>query len=179
MIDIIKTVSLSGSGTNKWKFSGDKSGWKRIAVRVELDQRGIDLDTLLCPICNDAVELVDHAIYSCKSAKDIWIGIFKWWNLPFPSGATIDELINGTCFTTSNTNKRKVWQAIMWVTCYMIWKNRNLKVFKNDSWATPKIICEIQVKSFEWIQNRSRKPASTWQQWLMGTNALDSTFDPG
>ncbi|XP_071688854.1 uncharacterized protein [Rutidosis leptorrhynchoides] len=222
MIDIIKTVSISGSGANKWKFSGDKSGsfvtksmaktiddklisresnptetiknnlvplkvgifvWrvlrKRIAVRVELDRRGIDLDTLLCPLCNDVVESVDHAIYSCKSAKDVWIGILKWWNLSLPSGATFEELIKGSSFPTLNSTKWKVWQAVVWVTCYLIWKNRNLKVFKNDSWAPPKIIYEIQVKSFEWIQNRSRKPFPSWQQWFTRPNALDPNFDPG
>ncbi|XP_071739060.1 uncharacterized protein [Rutidosis leptorrhynchoides] len=222
MIYIIKTVSISGSGANKWKFSGDKSGsfvtksmaktiddklisretnptatiknnlvplkvgifvWrvlrKRIVVRVELDRRGIDLDTLLCPLCNDVVESVDHAIYSCKSAKDVWIDILKWWNLFLPSGATFEDLIKGSNSPTMNSNMWKVWQAVVWVTCYLIWKNRNLKVFKNDSWAAPKIICEIQVKSFEWIQNRSRKSFPSWQQWLTRPNAIDPNFDPG
>ncbi|XP_071713701.1 uncharacterized protein [Rutidosis leptorrhynchoides] len=155
---------------------------KRIATKEELDRRGIDLDTLLCPICNDVVESVDHAIYSCKSAKEIWSGILKWWNLPLPLSSTLEEMIKCSCIATKNSRKKKVWQAIVWVTCYLIWKSRNLKVFKKDGWATSKIISEIQVKSFEWIKNRSRNSSMSWHHWLTSPTsscALGASFDPG
>ncbi|XP_071695620.1 uncharacterized protein [Rutidosis leptorrhynchoides] len=225
MTDTIKTVSFSGSGASKWKFSGDKSGsfvtksmakaiddkllsrestpsatiknnlvplkvgifvWrtltKRIVVKEELDRRGIDLDTLLCPICNDVVESVDHAIYSCKFAQGIWVGILKWWNLPPSPSITLEELIKYSRSLVPVSCKKKVWQAVVWVTCYLIWKNRNLKVFKNDAWATSRIVTEIQVKSFEWIKNRSRKSFASWHQWLISpssSNIIDVNFDPG
>ncbi|XP_071715286.1 uncharacterized protein [Rutidosis leptorrhynchoides] len=155
---------------------------RRIAVKVELDRRGIDLDTLLCPICDNVVESVDHAIYSCKSAQDIWIGIFKWWDLSLPSGYTLEDLIKCSNSFGMEPFKKKVWQAVIWSTCYMIWKNRNLKVFKNDADSSPKIVSDIQVKSFEWIKNRSRKSLITWQQWLISpasTNILCVNMDPG
>ncbi|XP_071713461.1 uncharacterized protein [Rutidosis leptorrhynchoides] len=134
---------------------------KRIAVKVELDRRGNDLDTLLCPLCNDVVESMDQAIYSCKSGQEIWIGIIKWWNLSLPLGFTLVDLIKCSNAIRLETSKKKVWQAVVWVTCYLIWKNRNLKVFRNDAWATSKIISEVQVKSFEWVKNRSRKSFSS------------------
>ncbi|XP_071703971.1 uncharacterized protein [Rutidosis leptorrhynchoides] len=155
---------------------------KRIAVKEELDRRGIDLDSLLCPICNDAVESVDHAIISCKYAQEVWIGILKWWNLPLQSGITIDEMIKGSNSIVSAPRFKKIWQAVVWTTCYLLWKNRNLKVFQNDVWATSKIVNEVQVKSFEWIKNRSRKLSSSWHQWISSPsspNVLDVLLDPG
>ncbi|XP_071704008.1 uncharacterized protein [Rutidosis leptorrhynchoides] len=155
---------------------------KRIAVKEELDRRGIDLDSLLCLICNDAVKSVDHAIYSCKSAQEVWIGILKWWNLPLQSGITLDEMIKGSNALVSVPRIKRIWQAVVWVTCYLIWKNRNLKVFQNDAWATSKIVSEVQVKSFEWIKNRSRKLFSSWHQWIISPsspNVLDVNLDPG
>ncbi|XP_071704799.1 uncharacterized protein [Rutidosis leptorrhynchoides] len=152
---------------------------KRIAVRVELDRRGIDLGTLLCPLCNDVVESVDHAIFSCKSAQDIWNGISKWWNLSLPPGSILDDLIKCSTSIGVESSKRKIWQAVVWVTCYLIWKNRNLKVFKNDCWAALKVIAEIQVKTYEWIKNRSRKPFLPWQQWLLLPASSPLTHDPG
>ncbi|XP_071688137.1 uncharacterized protein [Rutidosis leptorrhynchoides] len=106
---------------------------KRIAVKEELDRRGIDLDSLLCPLCNDVVESVDHAIYSCKLAQEIWVGIHKWWDLPLPSGSNLEDLIKGGLSIGLNTSQRKSWQAIVWVTCYYIWKNRNQKIFRNEA----------------------------------------------
>ncbi|XP_071740531.1 uncharacterized protein [Rutidosis leptorrhynchoides] len=57
----------------------------RIPVKIELDKRGIDLDSLLCPSCNDVVETVDQAIFSCKVAREVWTGVHKWWNVAMPS----------------------------------------------------------------------------------------------
>ncbi|GJR88342.1 RNA-directed DNA polymerase, eukaryota, reverse transcriptase zinc-binding domain protein [Tanacetum coccineum] len=33
---------------------------------------GIDVDSLLCPICNEDVETVNHLFFSCDMAKDLW-----------------------------------------------------------------------------------------------------------
>ncbi|XP_071695582.1 uncharacterized protein [Rutidosis leptorrhynchoides] len=35
----------------------------RIPVLTELDKRGIDLDTVRCPLCDDDVETIDHSIF--------------------------------------------------------------------------------------------------------------------
>ncbi|XP_071728124.1 uncharacterized protein [Rutidosis leptorrhynchoides] len=87
---------------------------ERIPVRVELDKRGIDLDSLLCPLCNNVVESVDHAIISCSFAKEMW---------------------QGYNYVANSNFMKKTWQAVQWVTGYFIWKNRNFKVFGKDSWA--------------------------------------------
>ncbi|XP_071718172.1 uncharacterized protein [Rutidosis leptorrhynchoides] len=38
----------------------------RIASLIELDKRGIDLHTVRCPLCDDDVETVNHALLFCK-----------------------------------------------------------------------------------------------------------------
>ncbi|GJY61611.1 RNA-directed DNA polymerase, eukaryota, reverse transcriptase zinc-binding domain protein [Tanacetum coccineum] len=37
----------------------------RLPVRVELDRRGIDLDSVLCASCNDSVESCAHCLVTC------------------------------------------------------------------------------------------------------------------
>ncbi|XP_071694366.1 uncharacterized protein [Rutidosis leptorrhynchoides] len=44
---------------------------KRLSVRVELDRRGIDLHSVLCPVCDDVVESVDHSIIFCNQNLEI------------------------------------------------------------------------------------------------------------
>ena len=43
----------------------------RLLVREELDKRGIDLDSLLCPSCGDVVELCSHCLVMCNFAMSI------------------------------------------------------------------------------------------------------------
>ncbi|XP_071740474.1 uncharacterized protein [Rutidosis leptorrhynchoides] len=134
----------------------------RIAVKVELAKRGIDSGSLLCPICKDTPESIDHALLSCKLSNEVWTGIHKWWKINMPAGFDLKMALASTNYSSLPTRSWKTWQAIMWTTSYMLWKNSNQKVFNDDSWCSAKIISEIQVKTFEWIGNRSRKLHKDW-----------------
>ncbi|XP_071708232.1 uncharacterized protein [Rutidosis leptorrhynchoides] len=52
---------------------------QRLPVRVELDKRGIDLNSLLCPLCDDDIESITHTIFFCKYAMGVWERVYKWW----------------------------------------------------------------------------------------------------
>lgn len=43
----------------------------RLSVRVELEKRGIDLDTMLCPRCDEHIETVNHALVLCKEVMKL------------------------------------------------------------------------------------------------------------
>ncbi|GJR34791.1 RNA-directed DNA polymerase, eukaryota, reverse transcriptase zinc-binding domain protein [Tanacetum coccineum] len=51
----------------------------RLPVREELDKRGIDLDSILCPSCGDIVESCSHCLVMCNFAMSVWEKIFNWW----------------------------------------------------------------------------------------------------
>ncbi|GKC54223.1 putative RNA-directed DNA polymerase, eukaryota, reverse transcriptase zinc-binding domain protein [Tanacetum coccineum] len=59
--------------------------------RVNLDRRGIEVDSLLCPTCYLDVETVNHIFFNCEMAKDLWALLAKWWELDIPICANISE----------------------------------------------------------------------------------------
>ncbi|GKA66100.1 RNA-directed DNA polymerase, eukaryota, reverse transcriptase zinc-binding domain protein [Tanacetum coccineum] len=61
----------------------------KLPSRVNLDKKGIDLDSLLCPVCNEDVETVNHLFFSCDMAKDLWSLLARWWGLDIPVCSTI------------------------------------------------------------------------------------------
>nr|GEW71103.1 reverse transcriptase domain, reverse transcriptase zinc-binding domain protein [Tanacetum cinerariifolium] len=121
----------------------------RLSIRVELDKRGIDLDSFLCQSCNNVIESCVHCLITCDLAMSVWDKIFKWWKVRIVNAFTIDE------FFSSNGNVNvpiffsRVWQAVLWTTGYFIWKERNTHVFNNKVSSTNKIVQDIQLKSFE------------------------------
>ncbi|GJW06909.1 hypothetical protein Tco_1569332 [Tanacetum coccineum] len=50
-----------------------------------------------------------------------------------------------------------MWQAVLWISGYFIWKERNMRVFKGKASSLNKIVQDIQLKSFEWISRRVGK----------------------
>ncbi|GJU72449.1 RNA-directed DNA polymerase, eukaryota, reverse transcriptase zinc-binding domain protein [Tanacetum coccineum] len=56
----------------------------KLPTRVNLDRKGIDVDSTLCPICGDDVETVNQIFFSCEMAKDLWASLARWWSLDIP-----------------------------------------------------------------------------------------------
>ncbi|XP_071727180.1 uncharacterized protein [Rutidosis leptorrhynchoides] len=141
----------------------------RLPTRVELDKPGIDLGTIRCPICDDGLETVEHSILSCKTAKDIWDKVLKWWDLiPPPSRNLADVFLGqgGPGHSFSHSFSKQLWQATEWITCYMIWRNRNNQTFSKSKLTSDLIFKEIQLKSFEGISNRCKLINLEWDRWV-------------
>nr|GEX26521.1 RNA-directed DNA polymerase, eukaryota [Tanacetum cinerariifolium] len=62
-----------------WRLSLNK-----LPSRVNLDLKGIDVDSLLCHIYKEDVESVNHIFFSCEMAKALWDLFAKWWKLDIP-----------------------------------------------------------------------------------------------
>ncbi|XP_071695592.1 uncharacterized protein [Rutidosis leptorrhynchoides] len=139
---------------------------KRLQVLVEIDKRGIDLDSIRCPLCDDDLKSVDHVLIFCKYALDIWERVFKWWGFGNFASYSLNELINIDNNVNSSNWGSTTWQTTRWICMYLIWKNRNNKVFNNKCWNGPVALNEIQIMTFEWISNRSRERKIEWLEWL-------------
>ncbi|GKF18083.1 RNA-directed DNA polymerase, eukaryota, reverse transcriptase zinc-binding domain protein, partial [Tanacetum coccineum] len=73
-------------------YHARKSLGKRLPTRANLDYRGIDLDSVRFPMCDDAIETEEHIFVSCSIAKDTWKCIADSWNIP---SITIANLLEG------------------------------------------------------------------------------------
>nr|GEY88882.1 putative RNA-directed DNA polymerase, eukaryota, reverse transcriptase zinc-binding domain protein [Tanacetum cinerariifolium] len=63
----------------------------RLPSSVNLDRKGIEVDSLLCPICRLDVETVNHLFFNCDMAKDLWAIVAKWWELDVPLCSNISD----------------------------------------------------------------------------------------
>ncbi|XP_071738932.1 uncharacterized protein [Rutidosis leptorrhynchoides] len=129
----------------------------RILVLIELDKRGVGLHSVRCPICDNDIESINHSLLSYDKVRDVWDKIFGWWNISRPPNCNLASLLGIYTGQFSSDMGRKIWQAVVWTSVYLMWKNRNEKVFKNMVWNVPMAVCEIQVKSFEWIAKRCKE----------------------
>ncbi|GKA74058.1 reverse transcriptase domain, reverse transcriptase zinc-binding domain protein [Tanacetum coccineum] len=139
----------------------------RIPVREELDKRGIDLDTTLCPCCDSVVESCVHSLVFFSFAMSVWEKIFSLWKLGSVNAFSIGEIFAANGNVVIPNYSSHLWQAVIWTTGYFIWKMRNERVFKGKVSSVTKIVQDIQIKSFEWINRRSRNSSVIdWQQWI-------------
>nr|GEV23697.1 RNA-directed DNA polymerase, eukaryota [Tanacetum cinerariifolium] len=50
-----------------WRFNLD-----RLPHRLNLSKHGLDIDSIICPVCNLNVESADHVFFSCEMAAQVW-----------------------------------------------------------------------------------------------------------
>ena len=138
---------------------------RRIPVRVELDRKGIDLNSLLCPLCDNVVESVDHCLVLCEKSQAVWDKIFAWWGVGPVNSFNFNEMACHNGGSLTGMEAKDMWQATVFVTGYYLWKNRNSKVFKGKLESSSRIFQDIQLKTFEWVSRRSKKWKIEWDKW--------------
>ncbi|XP_071714226.1 uncharacterized protein [Rutidosis leptorrhynchoides] len=115
---ILHVNSSSSSGTIRNSLVPKKVEvfiWRvlkgRIPVLIELDKRGVDLNSVRCPTCDNDIENINHFILSCDKTRDVWAKIFDWWTVPRPQNLTVRSLVDGSTGSLGSDVGRDVWQA--------------------------------------------------------------------
>ncbi|GKD92368.1 RNA-directed DNA polymerase, eukaryota, reverse transcriptase zinc-binding domain protein [Tanacetum coccineum] len=97
-----------------WRISLD-----RIPTRSNLDSRGIDLDSILCPVCNDEIETSQHLLIDCSIAKSSWILVSKWWGFhDYPKD--LPSLIKWGDYTNLPIKSARIFDAVVQTTLWAI-----------------------------------------------------------
>ncbi|GJX92002.1 putative RNA-directed DNA polymerase [Tanacetum coccineum] len=104
------------NGFQKSTFSCGGALKGRLPVREELDKRGIDLESLLCPSCGDM------------------------WKIGVVNAFSIEEFFSSNGNANVPRHSYRIWQAVIWTSGHFIWKERNTRVFKGKASSLNKIV---------------------------------------
>lgn len=65
-----------------------------IPTRERLSYGGIEVEFILCPICHNGVETIEHLFCGFSDLHDIWTCIAIWWDVPLPVRISIQTLLS-------------------------------------------------------------------------------------
>ncbi|GJS28095.1 putative RNA-directed DNA polymerase, eukaryota, reverse transcriptase zinc-binding domain protein [Tanacetum coccineum] len=85
----------------------------RIPVRNELDKKGIDLDSILCPCCENVLESVDHCLVTCEKALYIWERMYAWWGIAVVDVFTIKDILQHSGGRSLGKEADALWHAVV------------------------------------------------------------------
>ncbi|GJY76043.1 RNA-directed DNA polymerase, eukaryota [Tanacetum coccineum] len=66
----------------------------RLLTKINLDLSGIDFHLVNCPLCDDDSETEHHLFIPYRIAKQVWLDVLRWWNLPDANFSTITGLFS-------------------------------------------------------------------------------------
>nr|GEX75577.1 RNA-directed DNA polymerase, eukaryota, reverse transcriptase zinc-binding domain protein [Tanacetum cinerariifolium] len=107
--------------------------WKlylnRIPTRVNLDRRGIDIGSILCPVCDRDVETSNHLFFLCEMAVDLWVLVARWWELDIPVTSSVLEWVAWIDSARLPIKVRNCLDVVALTLMWSIWCFRNKLLF--------------------------------------------------
>ncbi|GJY65523.1 RNA-directed DNA polymerase, eukaryota, reverse transcriptase zinc-binding domain protein [Tanacetum coccineum] len=144
-----------------WRLSLNK-----LATRVNLDRKGIDVDSTLCPLCMEDVETVNHIFFSCNMATVLW-GLFaSWWELDIPVCANVEDWFGWIDSLHRSNRIKSIIEGAGSTLLWCIWKFRNKLIFSSQPPKKSTLWDLILSLLFLWISSRNPKCNFRWVSWL-------------
>ncbi|KAL4563807.1 hypothetical protein LXL04_027853 [Taraxacum kok-saghyz] len=142
-----------------WRIAKD-----RIPTRLNLCDRGIDLDMLLCPGCSTIGESANHLFAMCPEVVLIWHRIAMWWGVTVPMHMSISALIGWVDEVALSLYSKQSFDTVIIVTVWMICCFRNKLLFSAPKLRKEDLFDEICLLSYFCINNRHRKCKMSWDR---------------
>ncbi|GKD15357.1 RNA-directed DNA polymerase, eukaryota, reverse transcriptase zinc-binding domain protein [Tanacetum coccineum] len=143
-----------------WKIKLDY-----LPTRFNLSRRGLDIHSILCPICEKHTETSGHTFFACSMASDIVRNIAFWWDVNPPHIASFEEWELWMSSLNLSSNHKLLLEGVIYTAWWFIWNFRNKLVFGSTSPSKAVLFDDIVARSFQWCKHRGRFKFN-WLDWL-------------
>jgi len=118
----------------------------RLPTRSNLARRGVQLESVQCPLCQEHVETAKHLFNTCRVARQVWDMCDRWVGNMVVRHESTSVNFQGYYLLSQRKGVNRVWKG-MWVAIVSeIWNLRNKVVFKGEVVDAEEIFCLAQLK---------------------------------
>nr|GEX38858.1 RNA-directed DNA polymerase, eukaryota [Tanacetum cinerariifolium] len=132
-----------------WKIKIDA-----LPTRQKISRRGIDIQSITCPICDNGVESLDHLFFRCCLARQISRKIATWWNVQYVEVDSYEEWLAWLASFRLAANLKRLIEGVFYVSWWSIWTYRNKLLFDDKAPLKESIFDNIVSNSFHWCSSR-------------------------
>ncbi|KAJ0482569.1 putative reverse transcriptase zinc-binding domain-containing protein [Helianthus annuus] len=137
----------------------------RLATRVNLRRRNVNISSVMCPFCDEFEETVEHLFTACSVVERVWSAFSAWCKLPQIYAFDFKDIMEIHNFTCLSKKAKSIIQGLVMISCWCIWKGRNDLVFKQFRRSPQDILGEVKSKGYGWARNRTPCNYISWVDW--------------
>nr|GEV98967.1 nucleotide-binding alpha-beta plait domain-containing protein [Tanacetum cinerariifolium] len=126
-----------------WKVSNDN-----LPTRFYLSRRGIDIGSIVYPMCNNMVESSRHLFFSCDLSNQLMSKISRWWDLRHQEINYYEEWTDWMLSIRLPYNLKNVFEGVCYIVWWFIWDWRNQAIF-GPGFRTKSIMFDDNVSRME------------------------------
>lgn len=96
----------------------------RLSHHVNLSSSGLEIPSIVCPVCNTGVESSDHIFYACETAANVWRQVRIWCDVGLPCFfSNMDWTVWLDNWRVSNDRKDRLF-VIIATSLWFLWRYR-------------------------------------------------------
>ncbi|GKE82731.1 RNA-directed DNA polymerase, eukaryota, partial [Tanacetum coccineum] len=163
-----------------WKIRSDA-----LPTRINISRRGIDIQSISCPICDHGAETSDHLFFKCNMVREIGRKIARWWNINFEEVNSYEEWKTWIVSCRMDTKLKHMFEGIWYSLWWYVWNYRNKLLFDDKIPMKAVIFDNVISSSFYWsiFGNKGAldtcKRMSRRSPWIDAIHAIHSLQSKG
>ncbi|CAJ2670867.1 unnamed protein product [Trifolium pratense] len=139
----------------------------RLPTRANLVSRGVLSSTAdACVFGCGVTESAHHLFLSCSTVGSLWDLVRAWVGIsPMDFTTLRDHFVQFTVSAGASRARRSFLQ-LLWLVCvWVIWTERNHRLFKGSTDTPHLLLDKIKLFSFRWLKSTSITLASNYHSW--------------
>nr|GEY86630.1 RNA-directed DNA polymerase, eukaryota, reverse transcriptase zinc-binding domain protein [Tanacetum cinerariifolium] len=126
--------------------------WKVIhdclPTRFNISRRSIEIESILCPICEYWVKSSRNLFFSCKMISDVMRKITRWWDLEYREINSFEDWCQWISSIRVPVKQKHVFEGICYIVWWYTWNRRNLKIFGQEDPSMVNVYDEVVYRFF-------------------------------
>jgi len=139
----------------------------KLATRVNLSRRGVQLESLRCVLRGKEEESCSHLFFGCSFAWRVWCLCYIWLGVLFVAHTEPRFNFDQFRLILPSETGLIVWNTIWVGVVSEIWSQRNRIIFKRGVADVFEVLALVQVKVWSWVSTNSRLVSFSFSNWCL------------
>jgi hypothetical protein len=127
---------------------------RRLPTKANLITRGI-LSTAAHLFVSGygEAESAHHLFISCGTFGSLWALVRSWIDIPVVEYTSLSGHFVQFTYSTGSFRARRSFLQLIWLACvWVVWTERNHRLFWGSASITPRLLDKIELFSFRWLK---------------------------
>nr|GEW91680.1 hypothetical protein [Tanacetum cinerariifolium] len=127
-----------------------------LPTRINISRRGIDINSLSCPLCQHGVESSSHLFFNCELIRQLYSKIARWWDISFDGCSSYEEWLDWLTSLRLSAKLKLMLEGVIYSLWWHIWLFRNKTLFVSKPPSKATLFDDIVSSSFYWCSFRCK-----------------------
>jgi hypothetical protein len=125
----------------------------RLPTKANLVSRGIlSPDQHHCVAGCGSIETAHHLFISCSTFGSLWALVRSWIGFSTVDAYNLTDHFLQFTFSIGGARARRSFLQLIWLACvWVVWNERNLRVFKTSANSVAQLLDKVKLFSYRWL----------------------------